>query len=274
MIKIEVKDFNLKSSIESGQFFRYEKSDEEYIVILTDRVISVKQIDTTLYVESSNYDNLENVVKIFFDLYTDYNIFNEYIIKNDVNLKDIVDSSTGFKVLRMEPFESLISYIISANNSVNNIKRCVDNISSKYGKKVTFKSNDYYLFPSSIDLINVSIDEYRELKVGFRAPYLYEIVKKINKNEFDLNKIHEMNTEQSMGYLMMEKGIGLKVASCILLFAYQKYDVFPIDTWVKKIMLELYNTDDIKEIKKIAKEVYREYSGIVIQYLFNYKRNK
>ena len=122
--------------------------------------------------------------------------------------------------------------------------------------------NDYFFvdeeYGSSEDLKNITMEDYRSCKVGFRDKYLYGIVKEINDNKFDLNKIYNMNSEESLNYLMSFKGIGNKVASCILLFAYQKFDVYPVDTWVKKFTLNTYN----------------EYSGLAIQYMFNYKRNK
>ena len=100
-----------------------------------------------------------------------------------------------------------------------------------------------------------------------------KIIDKVNKGEFDINSIFEMDTQTALNKLMENNGIGPKVASCILLFAYQKYDVFPIDTWVKKIMKNNYEIEGEKNIRKFAKETYGKYSGIAIQYLFNYSRN-
>ena len=116
--------------------------------------------------------------------------------------------------------------------------------------------------------------EFRECKVGFRDKYLYEIVRCVNEGSLDLDSIYEMNSDESLKYLMSFKGIGNKVASCILLFAYQKFDVYPIDTWVKKFMKEDYNIEGEKNIKNFTFNTYKEYSGLAIQYMFNYKRNK
>lgn len=272
-MKIDVLDFDLNSSITSGEFFRYEIFDDSYIIILSDRVIKVKQEGSYLYVESNNEVNLKEIVVDFFSLNIDYNKINKEILNMDNSIKDIIDKSHGFRMQKMPKFETLISYMISINNSVPNIKKCVDNISNKYGKKVIFNKKEYSLFPSVIELKDITEEELREMKLGFRAKYVKEIIDKINNNEFDLNKIDSMNTPDAFEYLMNEKGIGLKVASCILLFAYQRYDSYPIDVWVKKIIKERYNIEDIIEIKKYMDIKFGKYSGIVIQYMFNYKRN-
>jgi N-glycosylase/DNA lyase len=275
MLKIKVKNFNLNDSISSGQFFRYEKeSDNSYTIILSDRVVNVKQDNDELIVTSNNYDNLEEVIRRFFDLDTDYIIFNNEILKVDSSLKDIINSSIGFKILKMEPFETIISYIISANNNVSNIRNSVNLLSKKYGKKVLFNNSEYYLFPECKSLKDITIEELNSMKMGFRSKYVLQMINRINNKEIDIESINNMSTKEAMEYLIKESGIGIKVASCILLFSYSKYDVFPIDTWVKKTMGELYNTTDVKTIKKIVEEKYGKYSGIVIQYMFNYKRNK
>ena len=117
-------------------------------------------------------------------------------------------------------------------------------------------------------------EELRNLKTGFRDEYIYEIVNKINNKTFDLQNIDTMNTNDALAYLMNNKGIGEKVASCILLFGYARFDVFPIDTWIKKYMLENHNIKTIKEIKKYSIDHYGENCGLALQYMFNAKRNK
>ena len=165
--------------------------------------------------------------------------------------------------------ETVIEYVISQNNRVPSIANSLNLLSEKYGEKVIFKDKEYYLFPSLDKLKKLSIEDFRNCKVGFRDKYLYEIV---NSN-IDLDKINKMNTYEALDYLKSYKGIGLKVASCILLFAYQKFDVFPIDTWVKKYMKDEYNIEGEKNIKEFASKKYGNYSALAIQYMFNSKRN-
>ena len=171
-------------------------------------------------------------------------------------------------MIHQYPLETIISYVISQNNRVPSITKSL-NLISNYGEKVIFNNKEYHLFPSLEQLKKLSIEDFRNCKVGFRDKYLYGIV----NSDLDINKIYKMNSNDALDYLMKYKGIGLKVASCILLFAYKKYDVFPIDTWVKKYMKDEYNIEGEKNIKKFASEKYGKYSALAIQYMFNSKRN-
>lgn len=273
MLKIK-NNFDLKATITCGQIFRFFENNDEYIVILNDRVISLKIDNDYIIIESNKEENLKEVIYDYFDLKRDYLKIEEMILKKDKKIKEALEYSRGLKMIHQDPFETLISYIISQNNRVPSIANAINLISEKYGKAVEFKNKTYYLFPKVDDLKKVSVEDYRNCKVGFRDKYIYEIIKSINDKKLDLNKIYDMTAEDSLNYLMSFKGIGNKVASCILLFAYQKFDVYPIDTWVKKFMKEDYNIEGIQKIKEFTYDTYNEYSGLAIQYMFNYKRNK
>ena len=269
-----INNLDLDNTICCGQIFRYEKlEDNSYIVILKDRVVKLKYIDNKLYIDSNNMDNIENVIREYLDLDRDYISIIENIKKCDDVLGKYLDKSVGLKMIKQDPIECIISYIISQNNSVRNIKNSLDLISYKFGDKVIFLDKEYYLFPSIDKLSKISLEEFRECKVGFRDRYLVDIISDIVENRLNVNYIFEMNSEDSLRYLMSFRGIGMKVASCILLFAYGKYDVYPIDTWVKKYMDTNYGIKDEKKIKEFCKEKYGKYSGLAIQYMFNGMRN-
>lgn len=276
MIKIKLnKPFDLENTLTCGQIFRFYKQDNSsYDVILDDRVVNLSVDNNVLFVESNEEEDLENKIKKYLDLENDYSIIDNYLVSKDKNIKNAVEFSKGLNMINQSHFETFMEYIISANNSVTNIANAVNNISKKYGKKVIFNKKEYYLFPSYTDLKDVTMEEYRTCKVGFRDKYLYEFVKKLNENIISLDYIDSLNTVDALNYLMQNKGIGPKVASCILLFSYKRYDVFPIDTWVKKIMKERYNIEGEENIRKFSKEIYGKYCGIAIQYLFNESRNK
>ena len=269
-----INNLDLDNTICCGQIFRYEKlEDDSYIVILKDRVVKLKYVDNKLYIDSNNMDNIENVIREYLDLDRDYISIIENIKECDDVLGKYLDKSIGLKMIKQDPIECIVSYIISQNNSVRNIKNSLDLISCKFGNKVIFLDKDYYLFPDIDKLSKISLEEFRECKVGFRDRYLVDIISDIIENRLNVNYIFEMNSEDSLRYLMSFRGIGMKVASCILLFAYQKYDVYPIDTWVKKYMDANYGIKDEKKIKEFCKEKYGKYSGLAIQYMFNGMRN-
>lgn len=273
MISIK-NDFDIDSTITCGQIFRYTKENNNYTIILKDRVISLTVDNQNINIESNNEDNLEEVINDYFDLKRDYKKIEDDIIKMDKNIEQAILESHGLHMIHQDPFETIISYVISQNNRVPSIANSLNLIACRYGKRIVFKDKEYYLFPSYQDLKTIKEEEYRECKVGFRDKYLLGIVESINNKTLDLDKIYDMRSDEALNYLMSFKGIGNKVASCILLFAYQKFDVYPIDTWVKKFMKDDYNIEGLKEIKEFTVKTYKEYSGLAIQYMFNYKRNK
>ena len=276
MLVIEdIKNFDLENTITCGQIFRFAKeNDNSFTIIISDRVINLRYDGTNLYVESNNEDNLEYVVCEYLDLYRDYDSIINAIKSMDSKLAKCLDDSIGLKMIKQNSLECIISYVISQNNSVRNIQNSLNLISEKYGKKVIFRNKEYYLFPKLEKLVNITEEEFRECKVGFRDKYLVGIIKAINNKELDIDKIYSMNSSDAINYLISFKGIGMKVASCILLFAYQRFDVYPVDTWVKKFMLEDYGIEGEANIRKFASETYKEYCGLAIQYMFNSKRNK
>lgn len=274
MLKIK-NNFDLKSTITCGQIFRFIlEEDGSYTVIIKDRVINLKDDKDYIIVESSKEDNLKEIIYDYFDLDRDYEIIEKNILECDKKLEDALIFSRGLKMIHQDPFETIIAYIISQNNRVPSIANALNLISLNYGEKVMFKAKEYYLFPSIDKLKTLNISDFRNCKVGFRDKYLYEIMRSIENNLLDIESIYNMNSEDSLKYLIGFKGIGNKVASCILLFAYQKFDVYPIDTWVKKFMKEDYNIEGEENIRKFTYDTYKEYSGLAIQYMFNYKRNK
>lgn len=271
-MKIEVNNFNLKDTILSGSCFRaIEENDGSFTNILNDRVINIKQDKNILIVKSSNMDNIKNIIFDYFDLNRNYSEINEKLIKNDINMNKIIEKCEGYKILNQNPFEMCISYIISQNNNVKRISKSIEELSKKYGTKIEYNNKIYYLFPTYDQLKNLKIEDFTNLKVGFRDKYLYDFIEKYNT----LQNIDNLDTNDALNELMKIKGIGLKVASCILLFGYKRLDTFPIDTWVKQNISNNYNIkNDQRTIEKFAKEKYGEYSGLAIQYMFHSQRNK
>ena len=189
MIKIK-KTFDIYSTITCGQIFRYDYINGEYILILKDRVVSIKEEKNYIIVESNNEENLKDIVYDYFDLNRDYDKIIKYIINLDSKIKEAAFFSKGMRIIHQDPFECLISYIISQNNSVRNITNSLNLLSYKYGEKVIFKGKEYYLFPSINEFYKLSLNDYRYCKVGFRDKYLFEITQNIKNNNLDLNLIN------------------------------------------------------------------------------------
>lgn len=268
-MKLKVENFSLEETLENGQCFRANKIDKnEYSVIIKDRVLILKQIDNYLHIDSNNMDNIKDIVLNYLGLNIDYDKINKHL-SNDIIMKECVKKCTTYRIMNQDFFEMCISYIISQFNNVNRIKKAVEKISVLYGTKIKYKDKIYYLFPTYNQLKNITLNELKNLGVGFRSKYIIDFLSKYKKLDID----EHYSTDKILNELMRVEGIGIKVASCILLFGYKRFDVFPVDTWVKKFMKEKYNIDSTK-VKKFAYENYGEYSGVALQYMFHSQRNK
>lgn len=270
-MELILDNINIKEILLSGACFRSKENDDGSITtILKDRVVIIKQDGNKINIKSSNYDNLKEIIYNYFDIYRDYESINNELISNNKDLSQMINKCKNYRILNQDSFEMCISYIISQNNKVSRISSSIEMICKDYGKKISFEGNDYYLFPTYEDLKNISVEKLHSYKIGFRDKYIRDY---LDKYETLLN-IDELNTTDALKALTSVKGIGLKVASCILLFGYKRLDVFPIDTWVRKYISENYNIkNDMKSIKEFASYNFKEYSGLVIQYMFHSQRN-
>jgi len=276
-MKIFANKMDLRSTLLSGQCFRItEEIDGSFTCILNDRVINIKQDSDYLEVTSNKIDNLLEVITHYFDLETDYDKYINELSNQDSYLKEISNKCSDYKILRQDKFEMFISYIISQNNNVKRISNSIEKLSKMAGEKIVWNEKEYHLFPAPSSLMKLSIEELRSTGVGFRDKYIISALEKIKEDNSFLDKIDTLNTEDALKELCSIKGIGLKVASCILLFGYYRLDVFPIDTWViKNISLNYPMVNPIqKEIEKFARNKFGKYSGLAIQYMFHYERNK
>ena len=272
-LKLDVSYFNLKYTLECGQCFRWKEIEPNtYIGVIKDRVLKVRQDNDTLYIISNKEENLEEVVRKYFGLDKDYEAIEKRIILSDEKVKEALTHTSGLRHLNQDFFETLISYIISANNNIPRISKSVNEISKRYGTKVSLDNDEYYLFPTAKQLKNVTVDEYRDCGVGFRDKYIYDTVKRINDGTLNLEELNKLETPILRKELLNIMGVGPKVADCIMLFSCGRQEIFPIDVWVERIMKRLYfNNDDKTTKKQIAEYADKHFGtdgGIIQQHLF------
>lgn len=273
MLEIKVKCFNLKYTLECGQCFRWkrvEENKERYIGVIKDRVIDIEQIKDRLIIYSDKEDRLEEIVREYFDLNKDYSSLEEKISLIDENIQKSVRNTTGIRILNQDLFETLISYIISANNNIKRISKSVDKISEMFGQEVNYDDKSYYLFPTLEELSRATVEDLLSCGVGFRAKYIKNTVKELMENKSILSQLPNMTTDRAREILLGFMGVGPKVSDCILLFSLRKTEVFPIDVWVKRVMEKLYFKCNVtmKQISEYAKENFGEDAGIIQQHLF------
>ena len=281
-IDIPLDSFNLEHIFECGQCFRWEKIDDySYIGIIDDTVLKVK-IDNDKLVISGVTDkkDIQNYLIEYFDLNRDYSKIKSKLSSIDKYMKESIDYGYGIRILNQNIWECIISYIISANNNIPRIKKIINNLSTRFGKKVTFEGNNYYLFPTIDQLATASVEDFRAAGAGFRDIRLYTTTQAIYNKDFDLSKLIQINDTNEIEKILLElDGVGPKVANCIMLFSLKRFDVFPVDVWVRRVMNELYihakdeNKINSKEIVKLAHDKFGDLSGIAQQYLFYWRRD-
>lgn len=240
----DLKNFDLKQTLECGQIFRYEKvSSNSYTVIAKNKRIRLTQQpeSTTLMIHNINLSDYEEIWKHYLDIETDYEHVISQISKDDLYMKDAIEYGSGIRILNQDTWEMIISFIVSQNKAIPSIQQCINNLCEAFGEKVTDKEGEtYYAFPTVEELSKATEQEIRDCKVGFRAPYIVDACQKVMDNTVVLEALPAMSTQKAKETLMKIKGIGEKVAHCVLLFGLKKTDTFPTDVWIKRIMQEIY----------------------------------
>ena len=276
-----IKSFELRDIFECGQCFRWNKQEDgSYIGIFGKNVLEVKKLGSDVIFKGICQDDIEKVVREYFDLERDYENIKKELSKIDDNMKKSIIYGEGIRILNQDLWETIISFIISANNNIPRIKGIIERLSEKYGEKIEYKGETYYTFPTPEQLKKVTVEEYRKLGLGFRDVRFYETTQMILNKDIDLKKLeNNPNTTEVREELLKLSGVGPKVADCILLFStLKRFEVFPIDVWVRRVMNDLYihNEDETKvnkkEIEKIAQEKFGQLAGLAQQYLFYWRR--
>ena len=262
-----LKNFDVYSTLHSGQVFRVREIDtKKYMIISGDKCAILADCEfptiTTDYV-----DYFVN----YFDLEPDYSKF--LVEAKDQFAKEAVGFSPSLRIMKQDKFETVINFIMSANNNIKRFSKTLELIATTYGEKKKYLDYEYYTFPAADKLACAEVAKLKELGCGYRDKYIVATAKAI-VNGFDLNIVDNLDTIAGNKKLCELMGVGEKVADCILLFAYQKYDAFPVDTWIEKIYHENYGGESTnrKEIRKFFVEKYGKYAGVVQQYIFYYKR--
>ena len=271
-------DFEPRHIFECGQAFRWKKEeDKSYTLVHKGKLLNVKRDGKDVVLGGSSREDFENIWYDYFDLATDYGKIKE-ILNQDPILKEAIDFGQGIRILNQDPFETVISFIISANNQIPRIKNSIRLIAENYGEKIgEFKGDSYYSFPRVEVLAKAKKEDLKEIcRVGFRDKYIVDSSNMILDGEVNLESLFELTRDEASIELKKLKGVGPKVSNCILLFSLKKSDSFPVDVWVKRIMEYFYFKEETKpkEISKFAKERYKNLGGYAQQYLFYYAREK
>ena len=280
-----VELFDVGKVFDCGQCFRFDPvkdsiHETEFAGCAFGKYISLAQDGDKLYVYNATVEEYEDLWSSFLGLDRDYCEINENILSLSKNpaLADAVRLSSGIRILKQDKWEAICSFIISQNNNIPRIKKLVAALCRACGDKIDVSGMEghianahreqeghFYSFPSPERVLSLGISGLAELKTGFRAKYIFDAAEKMVNREIDLDFLENADTEECVKHLCTVKGIGPKVACCALLFGFAKLDAFPIDVWIKKVVLKYFD-------ENFDPASLGEYAGIAQQYLFYYER--
>ena len=279
--------FNLNATLCCGQAFRWNKQGEWWYGIVRENAFKIRQIGNDLEFENVEMD----FVKSYFGLYDDLPKILLQINK-DKHIKRAVETFKGLRILRQDPWECLISYICATYKNISAIKLMLLNLSKKFGDKIYFDGYDFYTFPTPERLAKATIEELAKCGLGYRAKYVSETAKMVYENGFEVESLRKLSYEKAKEELLNFSGVGLKVADCVLLFSLGKLEAFPVDVWIKHVILKYYESyfpnefkrkisgkksltiSEYKKLNLFGRRYFGDYAGYAQEYLYHYERAK
>ena len=265
---------NIDNSINSGQVFLWEKNGTDWYGINGQDILKINKngVIKSILNSKTNFfrknDNMQEIIKS---------------ISKDETVKKSVKQYEGLRIFKQDPFQCMISFIISSNSNIQKIKNSLEKISKKFGKKVKIQNKEFFLFPKPEKLANASIEEIKKCGVGYRAPFIKQASKMIVLKKINFKYLEKCDYQEAKKNICVIPGIGNKVADCILLFSLNKLEAFPLDTWMIKILEKYYSNQFNIETKTITEKQYQilhekivnyfgPYCGYAQQFLFKMER--
>lgn len=261
-------DFSIEQILECGQVFSHHKmSENRYVVVSGKKFVDITFSPSKTIMESSHIDFFYD----YFDLNTDYEKIKSEILRRRSDFSKFFDSGESIRILKQEPVQSILSFIFSANNNIKRIRNFLNSLSQKFGSPL---SNGLYSFPSLSQLSDATEKDFKNLKAGYRSAYLVDSIKRLQTKEFSAKTLRSLGTRELKKRLMTLSGVGPKVADCILLFGFARFDVFPVDTWIRKsfVFFSKEKKTDV-QISDFFTNIFGEVAGYAQQYLYNFMLN-
>lgn len=279
--------FDLDLTLCCGQAFRWEKIGEWWHGIVVDKPFKVRQKGNVLEFENVSSDFIENYFRLKDDLSS---ILTQ--IAKDKHVEEAIKALKGLRILRQDPWECLVSFICATYKNIPTIKQVLFNFSKKFGEETVLDNNVFYTFPTPQKLASASFQEFASCGLGYRAKYVVKTAKYVANGEFNIEELKAEPFEKAREALLTLPGVGPKVADCVLLFSLEKLEAFPVDVWMKRILMRYYVNHFEKEFigkislrKSLTKAEYEKlslfgrkyfgsYAGYAQEYLFHFERIK
>ncbi len=272
-IEFDKEFFNIADTLSCGQVFRFTPYKSGFLIFSEDKCAYAYQTEDKTIVLCSDTDR--DYFYNYFDLSADYkSIYEAAISQREEKLITAAKLGKGIRILNQNPTETLFSFIISQNNNIPRIKGIIERLAIRLGEKKKFDGVIYYSFPSAQKMAQMPEEFFKEIGLGYRAPYIKKLAEDIVSG-FDVSALKTLSTLELKKRLLNIYGVGPKVCDCVSFFGFHKTDSFPVDTWIEKVYIEDFN-GTLKNREKIAEYFvnrFKENSGYFQQYLFYYKRS-
>lgn len=263
LLHLPKTEINMHDTLDCGQCFRWKVVKDEpntLFGVVFNRVLKLFQDENCITFYDTTIEDFERLWMSYFDLETDYGAIKQQL-SFDETIRNAIEYAGGIRILKQDSFEALCSFLISQNNNIPRIKGSIDKLCQRYGNEI---EDGIYSFPTAQTLCRLEKSDLQGLSLGYRDDYILDCATKIAGGEIDLLAICEMDIQQARDLLRTIKGVGPKVAECVLLFGFYRVEAFPIDTWIKKVLATYYKEGFPKQAEK--------YAGIAQQYLFHYMK--
>jgi len=277
-ILLPVRNYDLAATLDSGQAFRWRQIDNVWHGVIGKYFVRLTQTETGIHAETAapveNWDWLRQFLQSEIDL--------DVVLKtfpDDEPMRAAVAACRGLRLLRQDPWECLASFILSSTKQIVQIRQIVALLCQRFGERLTpqppIQNQFYYSFPTPEKIASVSESQLRDCKMGFRAPSLQAAARRIADGSFDLEKIRKLDYAAARAELMTFRGVGGKIADCVLLFGYGFDSAFPVDVWIERALQQLYfprRRAGEKRLRHFAATHFGPHAGYAQQYLFHYMR--
>jgi N-glycosylase/DNA lyase len=273
-----VKNYDLALTLASGQAFRWRRSGGVWEGVIGSRWVRLWQDADRILAETSSQEEDWQWLRHFLQTEVDL----EPILAafpDDPPMREAVAACRGLRLLRQEPWECLASFICSSSKQIVQIEQIVGLLCRRFGPALAAPpgKNGDGAFPAVERLAAATEAELRECKLGFRAPYLSGTARKLAAGEVDLTRLGHLPLEEARAALLTLPGVGIKIADCVLLFAYGFQEAFPVDVWITKALQQLYfpkRHANLPRLRHFSRSHFGPYSGYAQQYLFHYMRTR
>ncbi len=257
----DAKNFDLAQTLDCGQAFRWSQNAcGRWSGIADGKYIELYKDANDIIILKSNKQDFRDFWYNYFDLDRDYDQIIKAVSTNET-VKTAALYSSGIRLLKQEPWEALCSFIISQNNNIPRIKGIIERLCENFGKKI----DGGYTFPSYKKIATLTVEDLAPIRAGFRSKYIIDAANRVNRGEIVLDDLKHTDLDSARERLMTIKGVGPKVADCVLLFGLSHIEAFPRDVWIKRALEQMFDG--------VLPECVLPYAGIVQQYIFFYIRN-